>query len=53
MVGFQTHTSGDDFITDFKFILLSKPSDGLQKTDRIPRDDGTEPLKSFFADELG
>lgn len=55
MVGFQTHIKGQTFITDFKFILLSnpQPSDKLQKTDRIPREDVTEPLLSFFEDELG
>lgn len=53
MVGFQTHIKGENFITDFKFIILSKPHERLQKTDRIPREDVIEPLLSFFADELG
>jgi hypothetical protein len=52
MVGFQTHIKGENFIADFKFILLSKPGERLRKTDRIPREDVIEPLLSFFEDEL-
>jgi hypothetical protein len=52
MVGFQTHIKGENFITDFKFILLSKPVEKLRKTDRIPREDVVEPLLAFFEDEL-
>lgn len=55
MVGRQTRMSGENFITDFKFILLSKPqpADRLQTTDRIAGEKVPEPLASFFEEELG
>lgn len=52
MVGLQTDDSGNDIITNLKFIILSKPDQRLRTTDRIDREAVTEPLLSFFKEEL-